>query len=316
MIRTFAITTRGENRLNLPISELNSPEIAWYWVDFSEPTQEEGNLLDTHFHFHPLAIEDCYHFLQRSKVDHYDGYDFYVIHGLNQKTLESEEVDLFLGPNYLVSYHFKELREIEEVWSRVQHDDEAADLGIGFIAYKIIDKLVDQYFPALYQIEDQLDVIEDNTRGLSISKLMDQVFDIRGDLLNIRRTVLPMRDLVYRILNTDKSALGRDHRAYMTDIYDHLLKLSEMIDANREMTSDLRDSYLSVNQNRMNQVMMTLTVITTIFMPLTFIAGVYGMNFENMPELRWHYGYFIVLGGMGLIGFSMFWVFKQKGWFD
>ncbi|HEU4963108.1 MAG TPA: magnesium/cobalt transporter CorA [Bacilli bacterium] len=316
MIRTFALTHKGETLLNVPLPELNRADIAWYWVDFSQPTDAEGALLDTHFQFHPLAIEDCFHFLQRSKLDHYEGYDFFVIHALNQKTLESDEVDLFLGKNYLVSFHVNPLREIDQVWASVQQERKHHKKGVSYLTYRIIDKLVDNYFPALYQIEDQLDEIEDNTEGNSIGNLMDQVFDIRSDLLRIRRTVVPMRDLIYRILSTEQTALVREHRAYVTDIQDHLIKLAEMIDSNREMTSDMRDSYLSVNQNRMNQVMMTLTVITTIFMPLTLIAGIYGMNFDNMPELHWHNGYFLILAVMGVTGVAMYWVFKRKGWFD
>ena len=125
-----------------------------------------------------------------------------------------------------------------------------------------------------------------------------------------------MRDLLYRIINSEKIADVRVQLAYFTDIYDHLLKLAEMLETNREMTADLRDSYDSLRSNRMNSIMKTLTVITTIFMPLTFIAGVYGMNFVHMPELEWQDGYFLVLGVMLLLGIGMFLWFKRKGWFD
>jgi magnesium transporter len=165
-------------------------------------------------------------------------------------------------------------------------------------------------------IEDHLDEIEENTRGLSKNILMDQVFEIRADLLKLRRTVVPMRDLLYRILNTERLAEVQEQHVYYTDVYDHLLKLSEMIDGNREMTADLRDSYISLNSHRMNKIMMVLTVITTIFMPLTLIAGIYGMNFSYMPELQSKYGYYCVLGLMALLGFLMYLWFRRKGWFD
>ena len=125
-----------------------------------------------------------------------------------------------------------------------------------------------------------------------------------------------MRDLLYRTLNSDRLPGFKEHKIYFSDIHDHLLKLSDMIESSREITSDLRDSYLSINSNRMNTNMMVLTVITSIFIPLTFVAGIYGMNFEYMPELTWKYGYFMALGIMTCIGISMFLWFKRKGWFD
>jgi magnesium transporter len=180
-----------------------------------------------------------------------------------------------------------------------------------------MDKLVDNYFPTLYFIEDQLNELEAQGENRpNIQKLTQQVYDIRSDLLRLRRTVLPMRDLLYRIINSEKISGFKGQHAYYTDIYDHLLKLSEMIESNREMTADLRDSYDSLRSNRMNSIMKTLTVITTIFMPLTFIAGVYGMNFVNMPELQWHSGYYIVIGVMLVLGLGMYSWFKRKGWFD
>lgn len=124
-----------------------------------------------------------------------------------------------------------------------------------------------------------------------------------------------MRDLLYRILNSERLPDFKKHKLYFSDIHDHLLKLSHMIESSRDMTSDMRDSYLSVNSNRMNKNMIVLTVITTIFIPLTFIVGIYGMNFENMPELKWKYGYFLVLGIIAFVGISMFLWFKRKGWF-
>ena len=316
MIRTLALIKGQGFVKDLPLASLSGPDVAWYWVDFNQPDEHEARLLSDHFHFHPLAIEDCYHFLQRPKMDYYDGYQFFVLHALYPMTLHAEEIDLFLGRNYVVSFHLMALREVEEVWSRITQDKKAKERGPLFVVYQIMDKLVDNYFPMVYQIEDHLDAIEDNTNRQSVSALMDQVFDIRSDLLKIRRTVVPMRDLLYRILNSTHIQEHKLHQAYFTDIHDHLLKLAEMIESNREMTADLRDSYLSINSNRMNSVMMTLTMITTIFMPLTLIAGIYGMNFENMPELTTRYGYYVVLGVMLTAGGLMYLWFRRKGWFD
>lgn len=125
-----------------------------------------------------------------------------------------------------------------------------------------------------------------------------------------------MRDLLYRTINSERIEGVKNHLFYFTDVCDHLLKLSELIESDREITADIRDSYASFNSNRMNSIMKTLTVITTIFMPLTFVAGIYGMNFDNMPELHWQWGYFIVLGLLFSLGFGMYLWFRRKGWFD
>lgn len=278
------------------------------------PTEQEARLLDTFFEFHPLAIEDCLHFLQRPKLDFYDGYHFFVLHALNQKSLAPEELDLFIGDNYLVSFHFTEMREVDAVWNRVITDQIAHSKTPIYLAYLVIDQLVDQYFPAAYQIEDHLNELDDNPKRLRNSSIMEEVFNIRGDLLKLRRIVSSMRDLLYRALNSERSDTLRKYRHYFSDIYDHLLRLNEMIESSREITSDMRDSYMSLSANRMNNIMTTLTIITSIFIPLTFVAGIYGMNFEFMPELGWRYGYFVILGAMALIGVGMFLWFRRKGW--
>ena len=145
--------------------------------------------------------------------------------------------------------------------------------------------------------------------------IMNELFDIRHMLLNLMHTVNPMRDLLYRILNSHRLRKITERRAYYSDIYDHLLKLSDVIMSNRELTADIRDSYLSLNSHQTNNVMKVLTIITSIFAPLTFIAGIYGMNFEHMPELTWKYGYFLAVGLMGIMGVSMIMWFMRRGWF-
>lgn len=317
MLRIMAITDDQEFLEEIPLQSLMDNPVKWFWVDFDSPTEEEVLLLDSYFHFHPLAIEDCMHLLQRPKVDHYDETHFFVIHSLHPETLKAEEVDYFLGPRGIVTFHLTYSHEIDEAWKRMKDPVIRKGKDHNYVAYLIMDKLVDNYFPTLYQIEDQLNdlEVEGETSG-DIQAMTEQIYDIRADLLRLRRTVIPMRDLLYRVISSDKIPGVKEQHAYFTDIHDHLLKLTEMIESNREMTADLRDSYDSLRSNRMNAIMKTLTVITTIFMPLTFIAGVYGMNFVNMPELESSSGYFVVIGVMLALGCGMYLWFKRKGWFD
>ncbi|WML34986.1 magnesium/cobalt transporter CorA [Clostridium sp. OS1-26] len=316
MIHTLAITRDMQLKKDLPLNELDGTNIKWYWVDFDSSDESESALLDTHFHFHHLAIEDCLHFLQRPKLDFYDNYNFFVLHALNNNGLTPSEVDLFVGNNFIVSYHKTHLEEIEEVKLKINNTENSWGDGSIYVFYQILDKLVDHYFPAVYRLEDQIDVIDDNVNGASLRKLLDRTFEVRSDLLRLRRIITQMRDLAYRVLSSDHLKDIKEKHIYFSDVYDHLLRLTEMIESSLALTSELRDSYLSVNSHKMNKIMMLLTVVTTIFIPLTFIVGVYGMNFKYMPELDLKYGYFIVLGIMLLIGFFMFTWFKRKGWFD
>lgn len=315
MLRTIAVTNDLKVITDISIPEHTDSNIKWFWVDFNTPTDEEIKLLETHFRFHPLAIEDCLHLLQRPKLDHYEDNNFFVLHAINQKTLQAEEIDLFIGRNFVVSFHLHKSREVDNAWSRIIKHENIAEKGHIYAAYTIMDNLVDNYFPSLYQIEDQLNEIESNVNNESVEKLMDDVFDIRSNLIKLRKTVLPMRDLLYRVINSEKIDGVKEQLVYFTDIYDHLLKLSEMIESNRELTADMRDSYISINSNRMNTIMKTLTVMTSIFIPLTFIASIYGMNFEYMPELTWRWGYFGVLGVLLGVGSIMLFGLWRKGWF-
>lgn len=316
MLRIFAVTRQFTPIPDITLDQLNGPDVMWYWVDFNAPTEEEARNLEQHFHFHPLAIEDCFHLLQRPKLDHYENVHFFVLHALDQTNLSAQEVDLFVGRNFLVTFHHKELKELDDAWQRITTQNSVWGRGPLYAMYAVMDNLVDEYFPAVYQIEDQLLEIETGGGRNMSPTLMNDVFEIRSKLLKMRKTIFPMRDLLYRVVSSDRVEGLKEQLVYYTDIYDHLLKLSELIDANREMTADLRDNYISLSSNRMNTIMKTLTVITTIFMPLTFIAGIYGMNFSFMPELEWHWGYFTVLGIMFMIGFGMYAWFRKKGWFD
>lgn len=316
MIRTLGVTTDQQLLMDFPLEEIKQGKFEWYWVDFEKPSSTEDVLLDQFFHFHPLAIEDCLMRLQRPKLDYYDDYHFLVAHKLNEETFESEEVNLFVSPNFVVTYHKSSVPEFDVVRKRMMNRPQTWERGTLFVMYQAIDKIVDSYFPMVYNIEDHLNEIEDQLNYQNSTRSMRYVFDLRSDLLHIRRTILPMRDLLYRILNSYRFHLDDQERAYFGDIHDHLIKLTEMVESNRELTADMRDSHMSVNASRMNGIMMTLTIISSIFIPLTFIAGVYGMNFKNMPELEWHYGYFIILLVMfGIAGSMLAW-FKYKGWFD
>jgi magnesium transporter len=317
MIKVIGITNEYKIETASSIDHADFAKYKWYWVDFSEPTDEEVKHLKETFHFHPLAIEDCVYKLQRPKLDYYGDYTFFVTHTVKEfgRDIVKEELNFFIGDHYVISFHSQPVIEVNLVWDRLISQKSFDQWDPYFVFYDILDKIVDNYFPIIYKIEDELDKLEDNTQNKSMDRLMNELFDIRSMLLSLRHTVNPMRDLLYRMLNSHHLKGVRERREYFSDIYDHLLKLTEMVMSNREVTTDIRDSYLSLNSHQTNNVMKVLTIITSIFAPLTFIAGIYGMNFEHMPELTWNYGYFFVLGLMVITGIVMFLWFKKMKWF-
>lgn len=314
MIKALAVDHKGILVHTIDLKNFSLDSYKMVWLDIYPEKDEEGRVLKDLFNFHHLAIEDCFHFLQRPKLDYYEGYHFFVLHSINKETMEPEELDVFLSEKYIVTFHLNKSEETDLLYEKMKQTKYMKSLTPNFVFYELLDKLVDFYFPCITEMEETLNSLESGE--FRIKQIMKQVFETRSGLLKLKRTIYPMRDLLYRLLNSERVNIPKSERTYFMDVYDHLLKLSELISANMDFTAEIRENYISVNSYRANNVMMTLTVITTIFMPLTFIAGVYGMNFDNMPELRWEFGYFYVLGGMGFLSLMMFLWFKRKGWFD
>jgi magnesium transporter len=313
---SIAWTTDNHFVTGLTPQELVNSSVLWYWIDFDAPTAQEKALLREVFLFHPVAVENCFHATQRPKVDRYSTFEFLVLYSIDQKTLDKKEVNVFIDEKSLVTIHKEENESINELWVKVEREGSGKSLDAAKLLYWLLEQMVHEYFPSIYQMEDRLIEISAHDTNKTYAGLIDEVFSIRNNLLQMRRTVIPMRDLLYQMLYLETFHYVEKHKTYFRDIYDHLLKAVELVEANREMTSDLRDSYQTLSSNRMNTVMMTLTIVSTVFIPLTFLTGVYGMNFMYMPELTFQYGYFGVLLFMFLIAATMIWQFKRRGWFD
>ncbi len=291
------------------LSNLDAYE--WVWIDLSSSTKEEAAELFHYYRFHPLAVEDCLDAInQRPKVDFFDEYMFLVIYALKENYL-MEELDIFVNERFIITYHQKAIMEIDEVWKNAINNPAETPIDI---LHKLIDKVVDEYFPKAYDIEERLNALEENADLLSIKELINHLYDLRMIIFRIRRVILPMNDLLYRITHTEKMTLISEKQYYFNDVYDHLLKLREMIEGYRDFSADLRDNYMSVSSNNMNETIMALTIITTIFMPLSFIAGLYGMNFSFMPMAEWRNGFWYVMIVMGISAILMVIFFMAKGW--
>lgn len=287
------------------------------WVDLDRPSDEEAQILGDGFHFHPLAIEDCLHELQRPKLDNYDGYFFAVMHAVvlaeKRMQLKVGELDMFVSQRYIVTFHKDELQSVATTMDVYRKNPALFEKGTDFVLYNLLDALVDEYFPLLDDIDGRLNRIEERIFKRPDQSVLNDLFKLRRGITRIRRMISPQRDIVNLMLRHDFGYMSDESRAYFMDVYDHLMRLFDMADLYHDMISTSMDAYLSSVSNSMNNIMKVLTVITTIIMPLTVITGIYGMNFD-MPELRWRYGYPWALGLMAASVIIMITYIRRKHW--
>ena len=291
---------------------------SFLWVDLEGPTDEEVDLLRTVFKFHPLAIEDCLHRLQRPKLDEYPGYLFFVLHAVGRAQQDRKyrvrEFDVFVGANYIVTFHWDALTFVEDTFKDYRSSADLIQKGIGFLLYRLLRGLIDEYFPALDRLEERLEAIEHRVFVAPNQRLLSEAFELRRSILRVRKSLSPQREVLGLILRRDQPFMREGDQLYFMDAYDHILRLFDLVDNYHDLLSGTLDAYLSSISNRMNEIMKVLTIITTIMMPLSVIAGIYGMNFEYMPELKMRWGYPAVLGLMGVVTGGMIWYFRWKKW--
>lgn len=288
------------------------------WVNVVKPTDRDFEVLAEEFKFHPLAVEDCRSVHQRPKVEEYPGYFFIVLYeaelDANGRTLELRELNMFLGANYLVTVNrhgIKAIERADELWPQWL---DRAENGAGLLAYLLIDAIVDEYFPILDRISDRMDDLEDEIFSTFDPESVREVFLVKKQLVYLRRVVAPLREVFNTLLRRDQPMFEREIRFYFQDVYDHLIRIADAIDTLRDLLGSIMDAYLSMSSNRMNVVMKRLTSISTILMSVTLIAGVYGMNFELMPELKWRYGYVVALGSMVAVGVGIYAYLRRIDW--
>lgn len=300
------------------ISELRVDHQNIVWADVTDPTSGDFAELAEEFGFHHLSIEDCQNQHQRPKIEEYQGYYFIVLYeaelaGPNDR-LELRELNIFLGKNYLVTVHSRPIRAIETAKRLWREWIDRSDLGSGLLSYLLIDAIVDDYLPLLDVISDRMDDLEDSIFGVFRAESIEEIFTIKKKLLYLRRAVTPLRDVFNTLLRREQPIFAREIYVYFQDVFDHLIRVADTIDTLRDMLGSTMDAYLSVSGNRMNMIMKRLTSISTILMSVTLIAGIYGMNFDKMPELGWRYGYVFALLGMVGVGLALYIYLKKVEW--
>ena len=269
------------------------------------------------FSIHPLTVEDVVNTSRRPKFEDFESYIFLVLRMLEYSSgdMMSEQVSLILGSNYVITFQEKAGDVFSPVRDRIRNSKgRIRKFGADYLAYALMDAVVDSYFLMLESLGEKIEEVEDKVVLEPNPDTISEVHRFKRALLYMRRTVWPLREEISQLEKSGSDLIKDSTDIFLRNLYDHTIQALDTTETYRDIVSGMHDTYLSSVSNRMNEVMKVLTIIATIFIPLTFIAGVYGMNFRNMPELYWEYGYYITLGVMFLIGIAMVVFFKRKKW--
>jgi len=285
------------------------------YIDLDTPGEEDLEFLRTHLHLHHLTLEDIVNQNQRPKLESYESYVYLAIHALARQTdweVEPVEVDLVLGKNWLLLCHYGAVPGLTNNPSFGERVDVALTHGADFLLYTIVDMIVDSYFPLVDSMEEEIDSLEDRLLAKTSIEDMNRLLDFKRSAVHVRRAIGPQREVFNQLARHDSPFVRPQHVVYFRDVYDHLIHISEELDSLRDILAGAMEVHLSAISNQLNITMKRLTAWGTIFVIVTAIAGIYGMNFEHMPELKWLYGYPFALGIMAAVSLGLYFYFKKK----
>lgn len=292
--------------------------VQWISVDGLQNTtllEELGNIYD----LHPLVLEDILNTDQRPKMEDYGDYLYIVLRNFNNQSngdFISEQISIILGKDFVISFREKESSLFDSIRERLRSSKgRIRKAGADYLAHAIIDTIVDNYFIVLENLEEKIEFLEDELVKKATPVTINTIHVLKRELILLRKSLWPLREAISSLERSDSLLISQSTSLYFKDIFDHVIAIIDSVETFRDMLSGMLDIYLSSASNRMNEIMKVLTIIATIFMPLTFLAGVYGMNFEFMPELKWRWGYFGLLAIMLIVALSMIYYFKKKKWF-
>ncbi|MCM4156111.1 magnesium/cobalt transporter CorA [Gramella sp. AN32] len=300
---------------------MDEDRITWFNIDGLNNISEIEKL-GKHYELHPLVLEDIVNTGQRPKIEEYQDYLFIVAKMLyfeqrgDSHEIVQEHISFIVGSNYLLSFQesdgdvFNPVRErIETAKGRIR--SRSAD----YLMFALLDAIIDNYFIVIDDMSDRIEALEESLfTAQPNDDITIEIQDLKKNILRIRRAVFPLREVISRLEKLESELIEEKTKNYLRDLYDHIIQISENIDIYREMIWGLMDMYMTTISNKMNEVMKVLTIMASIFIPLTFIAGIYGMNFEYIPELQWHYSYFVLWGVMIFVFLMMLYYFKRKKW--
>ena len=326
MIRSLYFS-KGQFRTDLEVDELSKalqdPQ-GFLWVDFEEtPSETDEPILRKVFGFHPLAVDDALQETHVPKLDDWGKYLYIVLQALNfirdDCNLDSLELDVFLGKNYLVTHHDLPIRAVSRVWESCQRDERYQKMDADNFLYKLIDELVVDYMTTVEDMDEEIEWVEDQIFAKPSPEIVQRLFALKRATLHLRRALSPLREVLNKLARDNFAVVDAEDRIYFRDIYDHLVRLHDISESLRDLVGGALDTYLSVINNRMNDIMKTLTVITTLFMPISFIAGFFGMNFfqpVSAPLANWTRIFPFIISSMIMIllpAGMLIWI-RRRGW--
>ena len=296
----------------------NEENITWINVDGLSNTAEIEKL-GKYYKLHPLIIEDIVNTNQRPKIDEYQDYLFIVAKMLYHKengTLEHEHISIVIGKDYVLTFQEADGDVFNGVRERLTNSKgRLRNYGSDYLVFALLDSIIDNYFIVIEEISDKIETLEEQLFTTQPNDdITFEIQELKRTVLRIRRAVFPLREVISRLEKIDSTLIQEKTLNYIRDLYDHIIQVSENIEIYREMTWGLMDMYMTTISNKMNEVMKVLTIMASIFIPLTFMAGIYGMNFDNMPELHYENSYYILWGAMILVFLGMIYYFKRKKW--
>jgi len=294
-----------------------SRETAWFNIDGLH-NPEVVRQIGARFALHPLVMEDILNSDHRPKIEVHDDYLYIVIKMLQLddalNTVKFEQVSLIVGDNYVLSFQEKPGDVFEGVRLRLRQGRRIRELGPDYLTYALIDAIVDNYFVLLEKLGDAIEDLEDDLLVNPTPESLGRIHHFKREMLLLRKAVWPLREVLSSLSRDESVILSSDIRVYLRDVYDHTIHIIDNVETLRDLLGSMLDLYLSSVSQRMNEIMKVLTIFASVFMPLTFIAGIYGMNFEFMPELQWSWGYPLVLATMAIMGGGLLMYFKWRKW--
>jgi len=327
MFRALYLDPTGQLKTDLQpiaVAFVLSNEQGLLWVDFDHSqAQESEPILTKMFKFHPLAVDDALSESHIPKLDDWGEYLYIVLHAVaidaqDHRRVDTKELDIFIGKNYLVTHHDEPIEAVERVWSGLQRDQRQLKSGPDHVLYRLADEIAGSFMPVVEQFDEEIDEIEDTIFDQPRSSTLEHIFIIKRSVLYLRRIIAPQREVLNKLARDDYKVIDEHERVYFRDVYDQLVRMYDITEGVRDLGSGTLDTYLSVTSNRMNDVMKTLTIITTVFMPISFLAGFFGMNFFQpaYPLEAWTgLPAFIIMMGIFIatpIGMLM-WM-RKRGW--
>lgn len=298
-----------------------------YWLELDERSDEATAFLEGTLKVHPLAIEDVWNDVGLPKVEDFGDFVQIIVHGIRDDDqlskdipVELAELDLLIGKNFLVTHaHDEKVCAVAPVQAELARNPKALKKGPAWVAHAIMDRLVDEYLPVIDRFDEKIEGIETKILGeegqsAEDESVIPEIIRIKRSLQMLRRTTIYQREILLRLSRAEFDEIPRELVPFYRDVYDHYARVTELVDSYRELVTSLLEAHLSMQSNRMNVVMKRLTIMSTIMLPLSVIAGVYGMNFEKMPELHWTYGYPFALGLMVTVAVAIIMWFRAKRW--